>query len=623
MFGPTDTIQCVNFRHILHFEDYSARIWKDTDRLASELKGIVEAAIINGEGSRTVAQKLAARMGVNFSHALRLVRTETSRILNQATADRMEARGIKRYRFVAIHDNRTCGRCLKKDGKSFAFKDKKVGLNFPPLHPHCRCTIIPDMTPEDGGKHWLRDLLDKWKAGKLKPRGAVEKAVAEKGEGITEAEVREAAERQEREDKAEEERQRQEINRTRWRIVGDGNATRAERITEERKEAIRRERAEVEKQKTRVDRMFRLLEYYPGGDKISTEAKKAAEDYRKGQKQAANREQMRKGKGGVIRKSAAKAAREEAEAVKKAIIDKADKLAWQNVQEHRSANDIKYKINLTETQARTQVEYYRDVLDKALENKHEETEAAIREYMQRLGIEDRTEDFLKMYPQSVAKRSLPPYIVTDTQRRTGAKYTAYHSDGMVRIHKDATNWSGNNNTLRHEMGHYLDRTILRRKYEWIGGKLKVTSDPYNVQALFEEDKKELNKRTNPKTWHIGRILVRKDAFKTRGRYQYYEYPERIQRITEEMASVIYGEEGHEQSEEVEKVLSQMSDALQSVLGGNNGRGHTNEYVRARSGTNLEAVAQIFASITKYHFIDEMLKNATGGIKRIFEDEEGE
>ena len=170
-------------------KDYSQRIWQDRDKLARELKDMMAAAIINGENSRIVSQKLAQRMGVDFSHAQRLIRTEQSRVLNQAHADRMQKEGIKKYRFVAIHDDRTCGRCLKKDGKSFAFKDRKVGLNFPPLHPHCRCTIIADMEPDDDGKDWLDNLLDEWKAGKLTPRGELEALIEKKDGAVTQKEA--------------------------------------------------------------------------------------------------------------------------------------------------------------------------------------------------------------------------------------------------------------------------------------------------------------------------------------------------------------------------------------------------------------------------------------------------
>lgn len=132
-------------------KDYSGRIWKDRDKLARELKDMMAAAIINGENSRIVAQKLAQRMGVEFSHAQRLVRTEQNRILNQASLDRMKDAGMKKYRFIAIIDDRTCGRCLRKNRKVFKITEKKVGQNFPPLHPYCRCTVAGVPVWEDEG----------------------------------------------------------------------------------------------------------------------------------------------------------------------------------------------------------------------------------------------------------------------------------------------------------------------------------------------------------------------------------------------------------------------------------------------------------------------------------------
>ena len=190
------------------------------------------AAIINGENSRIVSQKLAQRMGVDFSHAQRLIRTEQSRVLNQAHADRIQKEGIKKYRFVAIHDDRTCGRCLKKNGKSFAFKDRKVGLNFPPLHPHCRCTIIADMEPDDDGKDWLDNLLDEWKAGKLTPRGELEALIAKKDGAVTQKEADAAVAAEDAAMKEAEQRQTTAIGIQR-RAIQQGKPTKTEKNSRE------------------------------------------------------------------------------------------------------------------------------------------------------------------------------------------------------------------------------------------------------------------------------------------------------------------------------------------------------------------------------------------------------
>ena len=193
---------------------------------------MMSAAIINGENSRVVSQKLAQRMGVDFSHAQRLIRTEQSRVLNQAHADRIQKEGIKKYRFVAIHDDRTCGRCLKKNGKSFAFKDRKVGLNFPPLHPHCRCTIIADMEPDDDGKDWLDNLLDEWKAGKLTPRGELEALIAKKDGAVTQKEADAAVDAEDAAMKEAEQRQTTALGIQR-RAIQQGKPTKTEKNSRE------------------------------------------------------------------------------------------------------------------------------------------------------------------------------------------------------------------------------------------------------------------------------------------------------------------------------------------------------------------------------------------------------
>ncbi len=43
---------------------------------------------------------------------------------------------------------RTCERCRKINEEKYRFDKRVVGENFPPLHPNCRCTIIPIVKDE-------------------------------------------------------------------------------------------------------------------------------------------------------------------------------------------------------------------------------------------------------------------------------------------------------------------------------------------------------------------------------------------------------------------------------------------------------------------------------------------
>ena len=44
---------------------------------------------------------------------------------------------------------RTCKCCGKLDGKRFPVKEQQVGVNMHPMHPNCRCFVVPDEPDED------------------------------------------------------------------------------------------------------------------------------------------------------------------------------------------------------------------------------------------------------------------------------------------------------------------------------------------------------------------------------------------------------------------------------------------------------------------------------------------
>ena len=75
-----------------------------------------------------------------------LVMTVASRILNEKKAIEFE-KFYEVYQIVDASDENCCEYCKSMSKKIFRFKDRKVGVNFPPLHPWCRCTydiIVPD-----------------------------------------------------------------------------------------------------------------------------------------------------------------------------------------------------------------------------------------------------------------------------------------------------------------------------------------------------------------------------------------------------------------------------------------------------------------------------------------------
>lgn len=124
-------------------ENFSDRIWKNKEKLLEQLKYLLPQEFVRGQGPKEVARKLAERMDVSYSNAVRLIRTEMNHISNQATLDTFEQAKVKQYEFAAILDEKTSTICREMNGKIFNTDDAEAGVNIPPLHPHCRSTIIP------------------------------------------------------------------------------------------------------------------------------------------------------------------------------------------------------------------------------------------------------------------------------------------------------------------------------------------------------------------------------------------------------------------------------------------------------------------------------------------------
>lgn len=122
-------------------KNYSQRIWRNTDVFASRISEILGGAMSTGKPYYKTANEVAEIFGVAQYYAERLIRTETNHFNAEAEALAYEELGVEKYVFVATLDNRTSETCQNHDGKVYNFKDKKTGVNYPPLHPNCRSTI--------------------------------------------------------------------------------------------------------------------------------------------------------------------------------------------------------------------------------------------------------------------------------------------------------------------------------------------------------------------------------------------------------------------------------------------------------------------------------------------------
>lgn len=123
-------------------QNFSQTLYSHCEHFSRDLKENLVTGLIRGEDLNRMARRIRDRMGVAFSDAKRLVRTETAYIYEQATKDAYEECGIEEYEYLATLDKRTSKVCKQLDGKHFRAKDALPGKNYPPMHPNCRSTTV-------------------------------------------------------------------------------------------------------------------------------------------------------------------------------------------------------------------------------------------------------------------------------------------------------------------------------------------------------------------------------------------------------------------------------------------------------------------------------------------------
>jgi len=125
-------------------ENFSTRIWGNTDRLSEKLKETLMDGFIRGSSSAEMARELRKAFNVTRAQAETLLRSESTLVANLTAAKRYMEEGLTKYQYLAYIDGKTTEICKRLNKKVFLLKDYKPGTNAPPMHANCRSAIVPD-----------------------------------------------------------------------------------------------------------------------------------------------------------------------------------------------------------------------------------------------------------------------------------------------------------------------------------------------------------------------------------------------------------------------------------------------------------------------------------------------
>lgn len=129
-------IWCADGKH------WSSRIWTHKDELANKVRNGIIDCISRGVSKDELTKELMRIYGVEFYKADRIARTELSYVQGQSTLNRFKEMGVGYYKIITAHDGRVCDKCADLDGKIFPIDKAEIGVNYPPLHPNGRCSIL-------------------------------------------------------------------------------------------------------------------------------------------------------------------------------------------------------------------------------------------------------------------------------------------------------------------------------------------------------------------------------------------------------------------------------------------------------------------------------------------------
>ena len=140
--------------------DFSKRIWKNyTEVLPNELGDALLRGSVLGHSNEQIFKMMRQRLKDVEEYQLhRLVITEMGHVAETATAQAYKEEGVEQYQYLATLEAHTCDECAHLDEKVFDLKDKVEGLNYPLIHPYCRCTTMPYIEDlPDSSERWARN----------------------------------------------------------------------------------------------------------------------------------------------------------------------------------------------------------------------------------------------------------------------------------------------------------------------------------------------------------------------------------------------------------------------------------------------------------------------------------
>lgn len=119
------TVQTLADQTWIGTKNWSKRIWKDRQLLGKALETTLKEGIARGLSTAKIARDIRLRFQTSTYNAMRLVRTETTHVHEQATLRLYKDTSTDKYVYMATIDSRTSSICKDLNGRQFWVKDAR------------------------------------------------------------------------------------------------------------------------------------------------------------------------------------------------------------------------------------------------------------------------------------------------------------------------------------------------------------------------------------------------------------------------------------------------------------------------------------------------------------------
>jgi len=124
------------------YEDLFAQlIVSSADQYRKQLEAFSEGIASAVENESTEGDGLPEKVEKLYSSGWKRLVDTAHRMKIQAMLGSILVTGRTKYTYICNHADSTCANCAALNGQTFDIGNAEEGINLPPIHPHCRCTI--------------------------------------------------------------------------------------------------------------------------------------------------------------------------------------------------------------------------------------------------------------------------------------------------------------------------------------------------------------------------------------------------------------------------------------------------------------------------------------------------